>query len=294
MSAKTGLLGLLALVAAAFLVFWIAAERRNATPGERRPTTLQLGIGVVTDFLDTLGVGSFATTTSLFRLTRTVRDEQIPGTMNVGHTFPTFAEAFIYVAVIQVEMKTLVVLIAAAVAGAFLGAGVVSRWPRRNIQFGMGALLFVAAAIIVLRQLSLFPGGGQALGISGGRLIAGAIGNFLLGALMTLGIGLYAPCMILVSLLGMNPQTAFPVMMGSCAFLMPVASLQFIRTRRYDLRAALGLTLGGVPGVLVAAFIVKSLSLRLVHWLVVVVVVYTATALLRAAARQKSENHARS
>jgi uncharacterized membrane protein YfcA len=100
---------------------------------------------------------------------------------------------------------------------------------------------------------------------------------------MTLGIGLYAPCLILVSLLGMAPTAAFPIMMGACAFLMPVASVRFIEAGSYDPRAALGLSIAGVPAVLVAAFIVKSLPLAAVRWLVVVVVVYTAFALLRSA-----------
>ena len=228
-------------------------------------------------------MGSFATTTSLFKLGRLVDDENIPGTLNVGHALPTLAEAFIYIAVVKVDMKTLVAMIAAAVVGAYLCSGVVARWPRRKIQIGMGILLLVAAAIIVLRQLGLVPGGGNARGVDGTRLLVGIGGNFVLGALMTLGIGLFAPCMILVSLLGMNPDTAFPIMMGSCAFLMPVASLRFIRSGRYDHRAALGLTLGGVPAVLVAAYLVTSLPLGWVKWLVVVVVVYTAAAMLRSA-----------
>ena len=114
-------------------------------------------------------------------------------------------------------------------------------------------------------------------------LVVAVAGNFLLGALMTLGIGLYAPCMILVSLLGMSETTAFPIMMGSCAFLMPVGSLQFIRERAYSLRAALGLALGGIPGVLIAAYIVKSLPLVTVRWLVIVVVLYTAITMLYSA-----------
>ena len=110
--------------------------------------------------------------------------------------------------------------------------------------------------------------------------------NFLLGALMTLGIGLYAPCLILVSLLGMSPIAAFPIMMGSCAFLMPAAGARFIGLRRYDVRAALGLALGGIPAVLIAAFIVRSLPLVWLRWLVVVVVLYAAIAMLRSAGRQ--------
>jgi uncharacterized membrane protein YfcA len=147
-------------------------------------------------------------------------------------------------------------------------------------------LLVIAATIIVLRLTKLVPGGGEALGLSGAALAVGMAGNFALGALMTLGIGLYAPCMILVSLLGMNARTAFPIMMGSCAFLMPAASVRFIREGRYDLPAAAGLTIAGTPAVLIAAFIVKELPLRAVQWLVVAVVVYTALAMLRSAAKE--------
>jgi uncharacterized membrane protein YfcA len=241
----------------------------------------------VTDFFDMLGIGSFAPTTSLYKLGRVVADENIPGTLNVGHMIPTFAEAVISILIIavDVEAKTLTLMIGAATAGAWLGAGVVSGWPRRRIQLGMGVLLLAAVAIMVARLTGIVPAGGEALGLSGARLAIGIAGNFVLGALMTLGIGLFAPCMILVALLGMQETAAFPIMMGSCAFLMPAASVRFVRSGRYDLPAALGLTLGGTPAVLLAAFVVKSLSLVTVKWLVVVVVVYTAVAMLGSAVR---------
>src|SRR5512132_3117179 len=130
-------------------------------------------------------------------------------------------------------MVTLFALIAAAVLGAWLGAGVVASWPRRKVQIGMGAALLGAAALMLMTQLNLFPGGGDALGVRGTRLLIGIAVNFVLGALMSLGIGLYAPCMILISLLGMNPTAAFPIMMGSCAFLMPMAAARFVRAGRY-------------------------------------------------------------
>lgn len=285
------LLGALVALTVVYIAVWAAAaagsrRQRAAAPGPPRllPGPLHLLIGFVTDFFDTLGIGNFATTTAAFKLFRLVPDERIPGTLNVGHTIPVVAEALIYVAILQVDMTTLVLMIVAAVAGAWLGAGIVARLPRRSIQVGMGFALLVAAALLlltlfgVMQQLS-----GDALSLSDGRLVAGIVGNFVLGALMTLGIGLYAPCMILVSLLGMNPTAAFPIMMGSCAFLMPVGSMRFIKLDRYSLRAALGLTLGGIPGVLLAAFLVKSLPLEYVRWLVVVVVVYAAVMMLRSA-----------
>jgi uncharacterized membrane protein YfcA len=284
LSAKVVLFAALAVVGVLFIVVWAREARRARVPGAPVwPSPVHLGIGFVTDFLDTLGIGSFALTTSMFKLGRVVDDENIPGTLNVGHSVPTFAEAIIFILVVDVDMTTLALMIAAAVAGAWLGAGVVSGWPRRRIQLAMGLLLLVAAVVIVARLTQTVPAGGDALGLTGPRLAIGLAGNFMLGALMTLGIGLYAPCMILVSLLGMNATTAFPIMMGSCAFLMPMASIRFVRSGRYDLRAALGLTLAGTPAALIAGLVVKSLPLSAVKWLVVAVVVYTALAMLKSA-----------
>jgi uncharacterized membrane protein YfcA len=164
---------------------------------------------------------------------------------------------------------------------------VVAQLPRRAIQIGVGGALLVAAALFVLANLKLIPSGGEALSLHGVSLAAAVGVNFVLGALMTLGVGLYAPCLILVSLLGMNPIAAFPIMMGSCAFLMPVAGLRFISSGRYDLRAALGLLLGGVPGVLLAAFVVKQLPLDWLRWLVVVAILYASVAMLRSARIEK-------
>lgn len=240
-------------------------------------------VGFVMCFFDTLGIGNFATTTSMFKLRHSVRDEWIPGTLNVAYTLPTVAQAFIYISIVRVDFLTLVTMISASVAGAWLGAGVVARWPRMRIQVGMGFALLAAAAVMLLTQLQLLPAGGLALALRGPGLTAGLVGNFALGALMTLGIGLYAPCLILVSLLGMDPRAAFPIMMGSCAFLMPIAGMRFIRAGSYSLRAAVVLALAGIPAVVIAAYIVKQMPLGYVRWLVVVVVVYAAGTLLRSA-----------
>ena len=255
------------------------------------PTPLQTAIGFVTAFLDTLGIGSFATTTAVYKLWNMVPVTLMPGTLNVGHTLPTIAQAFIYTQIVPVESATLVLMIVAAVAGSWLGAGVVARWPRRKIQIGMGLALLGAAALMLMTALKLFPVGGDTLGLAGVRLVIGLAGNFVLGALMMLGIGLYAPCMILVYLLGMAPTAAFPIMMGSCAFLMPISSIRFVKTRAYHVQAALGLALGGLPAALSAALIVKSLPLGTVRWLVVFVVIYTAINMLITAKAGAAELH---
>jgi uncharacterized membrane protein YfcA len=283
-------LGVVALVLIVALARDISRRRHVAVSHPIGPLAAAIGvaIGFITNFFDTLGIGSFATTTSLFKFLRFVPDERIPGTLNVGHTLPTIVEAAIFIGIIAVEPRTLISLILAAVVGAWLGAGLVARLPRRYVQIGMGTALVAAAALFIMSNLkgSQFGLTGSALGLDGSRLAIGIAVSFCLGALMTIGIGLYAPCMIMVSLLGMNPKAAFPIMMASCAFLMPVASLRFIRYDAFSMRAALGLTLGGIPGVLIAAYIVKSLPLDEVRWLVVIVVLYAAFVMLRSAARR--------
>ena len=249
------------------------------------PTALQAAIGFVAAFFDTLGIGSFATTTAIFKLRNLVPVKLIPGALNVGHTMPTIAQAFIYTQLVPVESTTLVSMIAAAMAGSWLGAGVVIRWPRRRIQIGMGLALLGAAAMMLLTSLSLLPKGGDTFGLSGAKLLVGLGGKFVLGALMMLGIGLYAPCMILVYLLGMAPTAAFPIMMGSCAFLMPFSSVRFVGSKTYHAQAAIGLALGGFPAAVIAAKLVRWLPPGAVRWLVMAVVVYTAINMLATADR---------
>lgn len=295
----TALMSALGVLTAVYIGGWaraVAAVRRLAgrepspATDARFPTPPMIGLGFLTNFFDALGIGSFATSTAAFKFLKMVPDRVIPGTLNAGHTLPTIAQAFIFTSLIPVDILTLFSMIAAAVLGAWLGAGIVASWPRRYVQIGMGFALLGAAALMFMTQMDLFPGGGTDLGVRGVKLVVAVAGNFALGALMTLGIGLYAPCMILVSLLGMNPTAAFPIMMNSCAFLMPVGSLRFIREQSYSLRVAAGLALGGIFGSIIAGVFVKSLDLRTVRWLVIVVVVYTAGMMLMAAFSSKGED----
>jgi uncharacterized membrane protein YfcA len=269
----------LGIVTVGWIYVWFTG--RDRAPGV--PSLWELFVGFITNFLDTLGIGSYAPTTALFKFRHMVPDENIPGTLNVGHALPTILEAFLFIAIVNVDALTLVLLIGGAVCGAWFGAGIVAGWSRRKVQIGMAIALLVAAAFFLMSILNLFPAGGTALILQNWRLGVGVAVCVLLGALMTLGIGMYAPCMILVSLLGMDPKAAFPIMMGSCAFLMPTATVRFVRMNSYAPRQALGLALGGLPGVLIAALIVKELPLTWVRWLVVVAVLYAAISMLRSA-----------
>jgi uncharacterized membrane protein YfcA len=235
-------------------VFVNALRRWPSTP---KPTAEHLATGFITNFFDTLGIGSFAPSTAIFKFRNMVPDELIPGTLNTGHTLPVILQAFIYMSAIEVDVLTLVLLILSSVAGAWIGAGFVAGLPKRTVQVCMGGTLLAAVVAMLARQLDLFP------------------------AISTLGIGFYAPCMTLVSLLGMNPAAAFPIMMGSGAFLMPVASARFLIAKSYWAPVAAGLAIGGLAAVPLAAFVVKSLPLTTLRWLVIIVVLYAAVLMLK-------------
>lgn len=279
----------LAILTLAFVGVWVREVRRSPdTPDPGAPNAERVAVGFFANFFDALGIGSFATSTTYFRLRKLVRDELIPGTLNVGHCLATVTQAFIGIAVIAVDPLTLILMIVTAVAGSWWGAGVVSRMPRRAIQIGMGVALLIAAGFMFAKVTQLMPSSATGtLDLTGVRLALGLTGSFFLGSIMPLGIGYYAPCMVMVALLGMNPRAAFPIMMGACAFLMPVAGMQFVRKKRYSLRASLGLAAGGIFGSALALLIVKELNLTAVMWLVTVVVIYTGISLLRTAAHEK-------
>ena len=275
---------LVIVVAGLVLAFaWVVAARDIDARRRRAGTGGGFAIGLVTNFLDTLGIGSFAPTTAALKLFRLAQDELIPGTLNVGLAIGSILESLIFITTVAVAPRLLVAMIAAAAVGAWFGAGVVVRLPRRAIQLGMGAALLIAGTVFAAVNLQLLPGGGEALDLAGWQFALAVGASLLLGALMTIGIGMYAPTMILLALLGVHPLAAFPIMMGACALLMPVAGVRFIRSGWLAWGPALGLSLGAVVGVPLAAFIVKSLPLAQLRWLVVAVVLYAAFAMLRSA-----------
>jgi uncharacterized membrane protein YfcA len=277
----------------AFVIVGISAARRNRDGAAvrqldqviRRPTVVELIIGAVVAFFDTLGIGSFAPTTAIFKLLHIVPDELIPGTLNVGLNVAALLESLIFVTAIIVEPVLLITIVVSAAVGAWLGAGIVARLPRRAIQVTMGIALLIAGSVFTAVNLGALPGGGTAMGLVGWKFGLAVGINFILGALMSAGIGLYAPCMITLALLGMHPLAAFPIMMGACALVQPVASLRFFQTNKFAWGPSLGLAVGSIPGVLIAAYIVKGLSLSKLRWLVIVVIIYAAFAMLRSAAR---------
>ena len=270
-----------------FGFFYLKDIFANPKPFSGKKYPGLLGIGLVTNFLDTLGIGSFAQQTALFKFFKLVDDRLIPGTMNVGNTIPTVTQAFIFMTVVDIDPATMFSVAAAASLGAFFGSGVVARMERRKIQLGMGFGLLLVGLVILAGLLELLPIGGESSGLTGWKLILMVAMSFIFGALQTIGIGFYAPCMALVFALGMNPLTAFPLMMTSTALLMLSGSSRFIKENAYDRKTAIALTIAGTAGVFLAAFIIKSLPLVVLKGIVCFVVFYTSFLMFRSVKSNK-------
>jgi uncharacterized membrane protein YfcA len=280
------LIGLIVVADVALVMAWIAAIRSRRVGWV--PGASDLAIGLGTCFLDTLGIGNYAQITALYKFRARPSDELIPGTLNVGCGPPALFSSLLFITSVEVQPALLLSMVLASAAGAWLGAGIVSRMDRRTIQLLMGTALLIAACFFTMTNVGVLPPAGTAMALSGWRFGLAVSASFGLGALMCAGIGNYAPSMAMLAFLGMHPLAAYPIMIASDGLLIPVAGLGFIRSGRFSSQAAVGITLGGAIGTLLAFPLVKALAghLALMRWVVIGVIIYAAMSMLRSAARE--------
>ena len=278
MSVQTILLAVLAILTVIYLIVFVLDLIKHKNDFEKGTNFIVMSvIGFVINFFDVFGIGSFATGTALMKAFKQTDDRLIPGTLNVCFCIPVAIESFLFINGVEVEPITLASMIVAAVVGAYLGAGVVAKLPTKVIT------LIVIGIVIVIQMMGLIPSSGVATGLSGIKLVIGIAANFILGALMTAGVGMYAPCLALVCLLGINPMIAFPIMMGSSAYLMPVASLKFIKEGAYNRKASLAIAIFGIFGVFIGYRFIKMLNLNALKFIIIIVMAYSAVSLFYSA-----------
>ncbi|EFU77169.1 sulfite exporter TauE/SafE family protein [Lachnoanaerobaculum saburreum] len=284
MSVQTILLAVLAILTVIYLIVFVRDLIKHKNDSEKGTNFIVMSvIGFVINFFDVFGIGSFATGTALMKAFKQTDDRLIPGTLNVCFCIPVAIESFLFINGVEVEPVTLASMIVAAVVGAYLGAGVVAKLPTKVIRLLMGTALIVIGIVIVIQMMGLIPSSGVATGLSGIKLVIGIAANFILGALMTAGVGMYAPCLALVCLLGINPMIAFPIMMGSSAYLMPVASLKFIKEGAYNRKASLAIAIFGIFGVFIGYRFIKMLNLNALKFIIIIVMAYSAVSLFYSA-----------
>jgi uncharacterized membrane protein YfcA len=278
------LLALLVPLVLASVLFTIILGR-SAIARQAVPKLEAVLVGAVVNFFDTLGIGSFAPTTAWLKFRKLVPDRLIPPTMLVGLTPPSIAEAIIFLILLGVLFDP-VLLFGCALAlltGGLLGAPLVVRTRVWIVQLVVAVALILAASAYTMTNLHLFPGGGTASSLPLMLLIFAIVANFGFGILLNFGVGNFAPSLVMFSLMGLDPRYAFPIMAAGAALTGAGASIRHIQMGKIDLEISLGLAIGGIPAVLVAALIVKSMPLETLRWLVIVVVVYAALVMLRSA-----------
>jgi uncharacterized membrane protein YfcA len=268
---------LLTLLALAILAYGFALGR-VALAKRVGPSAEALALGAVVNFLDTLGIGSFAPTTAWFKFRRMVPDRLIPQTLLCGLTPPAMTESVIYLILLGVLVDPVLLFscVIAVFAGGLVGVGLVTRARVWIVQMIVAIGLLLAAAAYAMTNLHLFPGGGTANSLPLGLMIVAILANFAFGILANFGVGNYAPTLVMLSLMGMDPRLCFPIMAGGACLMGAGSSVQHIRIGEVDMRVVLGLAIGGIPAVLVAAFLVKEMPLEYLRWLVLVVVLYAA------------------
>ena len=287
------LIALLIILGVAILAYGIALGR--AAVAKRVPPSPEaLALGAAVNFLDTLGIGSFAPTTAWFKFRHMVPDRLIPPTLLVGLTPPAMAQSIIYLILLGVLVDPVLLFgcATAVLAGGLVGAQLVARARVWVVQAVVAIGLVLAASAYAMTNLSLFPGGGAATGLPPALTIVAILANFGFGILANFGVGNYAPTLVMLSLMGMDPRLCFPIMAAGGSLMGAGASVKHIAIGEVDMRVVLGLAIGGIPAVLIAAFVVKTMPVETLRWLVLVVVLYAAAVMGRAALKGWREGKA--
>jgi uncharacterized membrane protein YfcA len=273
------------------LLFFAIVLARACFQRRIAPTAEAIGVGALTNFFDTLGIGSFAPTTAWLKFRKLVPDRIIPCTMLVGHTPPSILQGLIFLILLGVGVDPTLLFgcTVACLMGGLMGAPLVKNAEVWIVQMVVAAALLIAAAFYAVNNLHLMPAGGAASSLPLWMTIVAIVANFGFGLLLNFGVGNYAPSLLMFSLMGMDPRLCFPIMAGAAGLTGAAASSRHIQYGEIDFRIVAGLTLGGIPAVLVAAFIVKEMPVEMLRWLVMIVVLYAALVMLKAAVGHRGE-----
>lgn len=262
-----------------------AIALRSALRQAAWPRAEALVLGAVTNFFDTLGIGSFAPTMAWLKFRRLVPDHLIPPTMIAGHTLPALVQGAIFLALLGVSVDPVLLAgsITALVIGGMVGFRLIGRAKIWMVQALVGLALVMAAIFFTLSNLDLMPVGGTATSLPPGLTLIAIAASFVFGILLNFGVGNFAPTLALLSLMGLDPRLCFPIMAASAGLAGTMVASRHLLADKIDLRIALGIIIGGIPAVLVAAFLVKEMPIEMLRWLVTGVVLYTAVVMLRSA-----------
>lgn len=268
------------IVAVVFSSIFIKDIRKHGIKHEKASPTVSGVAGGVAYFCDTLGIGSFAIATAILRHFKQLEDKNLPGTLNVSSVMPAIVEALIFISIIKVDPLTISLMVASMCIGSWISASFIYKIPERIICLIISASLFISATVLILKQFNMLPiEYSGAIGLTGIKLIIACFCSLIIGALGAMGIGSYAPFLAVSLTLGLSARATFPIMMSAASLAGAFASLKFIKVGNYDRKVALFLTIFAIFGVLIAAYIVKTLPLNILNWVAICVIYHTSISL---------------
>jgi uncharacterized membrane protein YfcA len=282
MTITTAILTLIVIVNGFFAIRFLLDLIKNKCEFKNEPgNDLLLAISSsVIFFFSSFGISDFAVSTILYRKMKWLTDKRLPGTLNTQCVIPVAVMALAFISVIQVDIVTLSICIIAQVIGAYFGPRFVVKLTPRSIRIFMGTGLMIATLFILISKFHFIPSGGTAIALSHTKLAIAAGCLFVFGALNNIGIGSYAPTMMTIYALGMNPAVAFPIMMGAATFSVPIGSMEFIKYGQYSRKITLFAATFGVLGVLMGVYLINQLDVSLLQWIVAAILFYSGISML--------------
>ncbi len=248
--------------------------------------------GIIAFIADTLGVGSFAVNIALAKLLGTFRDDEMPAVNNGAQVIPGAIESIFFMKLVDVDLTTMITLVAGTCIGGIIGGSVVSRLSKQAIRLSMVCCFFLIICLLISHRFNLLPVGGEALALHSWKLAIGFFALIICGALTSVGIGLFAMVQGVLFLLNVSPVVAFPIMTTAGAMQQPLTTMMFLKHDKIPLKKTLILSLAGCVGVLITLPIFTHLTVTWLHTLLLGILIYNSIAIGRTYLKVRASNKA--
>ena len=243
--------------------------------------------GILAFISDTVGIGSFAVNIALAKCLGTFSDDELPAVNNGAQVIPGMLESLFFMHVIQVDLTTLLTLVAGTCLGGIIGGHVVSRLSKQAIRLAMIGCFLLIIGLLLGEKLGLMPVGGDLIALHSWELVCGFMAMVVCGSLTCVGIGLFAMVQGVLFLMGVSPAVAFPIMTTAGAMQQPLTTLVFLKQDKIPLKKTLIISIFGCIGVCIALPIVSHLTTSVLHALLLCIMLYNLIAIGRTYLRSR-------
>ena len=237
--------------------------------------------GIIAFIADTIGVGSFAVNVALAKSLGTFRDDELPAVNNGAQVIPGTIESLFFMQLVDVDLMTLVTLVAGTCLGGVIGGTVVSHLSKQAIRLSMMVCFLMIIGLLIGHQWHLLPMDGSVLELRSWTLVVGFVALAICGALTSVGIGLFAMVQGVLFLMGVSPLVAFPIMTTAGAMQQPLTTLVFLQQNKIPLKKTLILSVSGCIGVFITLPIFNYITVSWLHSLLLVILIYNFIAIGR-------------